>query len=108
MRIDEKIRAFCQVSSCRIHNIYGPTEASFVTAKSLTGDPAGWPAYVPIGRLSCGMRAYVLDEYLRPAGPGEVGELYVTGPLVAHGYWQRPWETAQRFLAIQLAVFKGW
>ncbi|MBM2811504.1 MAG: hypothetical protein HW416_2263 [Chloroflexi bacterium] len=33
---------------------------------------------------------------------GEIGELFVRGPQVASGYWQRPEETAETFLA------EGW
>ena len=29
--------------------------------------------------------------------PGEVGEIWIAGPSVAQGYWQRPVETAQTF-----------
>lgn len=31
--------------------------------------------------------------------PGEVGEIWVSGPSVGHGYWNRPQETAQTFRA---------
>ncbi|WP_164014463.1 non-ribosomal peptide synthetase [Pyxidicoccus trucidator] len=32
-----------------------------------------------------------------PCAPGRVGELWVRGPSVAEGYWQRPEETARTF-----------
>jgi aryl carrier-like protein len=41
----------------------------------------------------------VLDANLQPVGPGERGELCVTGPQVARGYRNLPELTAQKFVA---------
>jgi len=76
-------------------NAYGPTEATVAVTASepLTGE--GTP---PIGRPITGVRAYVLDDQLRPVPDGKVGELYTTGPGLARGYLRRPTATAARFL----------
>ncbi|MFE4515307.1 amino acid adenylation domain-containing protein [Kitasatospora sp. NPDC056783] len=81
-------------------NAYGPTE-TVVTATThrLDGHARQPEARVPIGEAVGGRRLYVLDERLRPVPPGEAGELYVGGPLLASGYLGRPGLTAGRFVA---------
>ena len=39
----------------------------------------------------------VVDPEDRPCGPDKVGELWVRGPHVCAGYWNRPEETARTF-----------
>jgi 1-acyl-sn-glycerol-3-phosphate acyltransferase len=41
----------------------------------------------------------VRPELLTQCSPGEVGEIWVSGPSVAQGYWNRPEETEQTFWA---------
>ena len=56
-------------------------------------------------RVGCGgaqfdTRVLVVEpEHGRPCGPGIVGEIWVSGPGVARGYWNRPEETARTFHA---------
>ena len=80
-------------------NEYGPTEATVgcVAARIAPGEQLP-PGPVTIGKPIPGMRAYVLDNALRPVPPGVVGELYVSGQQVARGYLNRPALTADRFL----------
>jgi acyl-CoA synthetase (AMP-forming)/AMP-acid ligase II len=55
---------------------------------------------VSCGRVFVGQQLAIVDpETHRRCQPGHVGELWVAGPSVAQGYWQRPEETAQTFQA---------
>ncbi|MFB9840061.1 non-ribosomal peptide synthetase, partial [Actinoallomurus acaciae] len=81
----------CAVPGLVCHDLYGPTEASV--------DSYGWhgPDRAPYELDDT--RTYVLDAALRPVLPGVVGELYVAGAGLAHGYLNRPGLTAERFVA---------
>ena len=78
----------------KLHLMYGLTEA--FRASSL--DPALVDAHpdsvgtaIPFADLA------VIRPDGSPAAPGEEGELVQSGPLVAHGYWNDPDRTAERF-----------
>ncbi|WP_131828872.1 non-ribosomal peptide synthetase, partial [Mycolicibacterium conceptionense] len=78
-----------------MYNAYGPTEVSiWATSSALE---AGQP--VRIGAPIAGTCALVLDARLHPAPVGVVGELYLSGPVLARGYVGRPDLTADRFVA---------
>jgi amino acid adenylation domain-containing protein len=81
-------------------NEYGPTEATVGCCTFRIGpqDEIA-PGATPIGLPTPGTDLYVLDERLRPVGPGTVGELYIAGGQVARGYLGRPGLTAERFVA---------
>lgn len=55
-------------------------------------------AQVSSGRMILDTRVVIADpERGGRAAPGMVGEVWVSGPTVAAGYWQRPEETAAAF-----------
>ncbi|MFC8535892.1 amino acid adenylation domain-containing protein [Streptomyces sp. NPDC057249] len=84
----------------QVHNLYGPTEATIdATVHRVPATPDTPFETVPIGRPVDTMRAYVLDDRLRPVPPGVTGELYLSGPNLARGYLDRPGLTATRFVA---------
>lgn len=78
-----------------VWNLYGPTETTvWSTAQRLREGDDG----VPIGRPLQNTRAYVFDRLLRPMPIRGIGELYLGGDGLAHGYLDRPELTATRFL----------
>jgi long-chain acyl-CoA synthetase len=94
----EVIRAFEERFGTRIREGYGLSETS------------GWATSTPhdqepklgaVGRAVPGLRLEVRDPGGRPVPTGEVGEVWVTGPIVMKGYWRRPEATAE-------AIRDGW
>ncbi|MGW0480380.1 amino acid adenylation domain-containing protein [Nonomuraea sp. NPDC003214] len=80
----------------RIVNVYGPTECTVTcTSSEVYRDGEDEP---PIGTAYAGSLLSVRDAEGRPLPDGEVGELWVAGPLVGRGYLNRPELTAERFV----------
>ncbi|WP_410870092.1 amino acid adenylation domain-containing protein [Nocardia sp. A7] len=80
----------------RMVNLYGPTEFSIWAsgpAELVAGEP------VTIGGPIRGAALVVLDSWLRPVPTGIAGELYLAGPALARGYFNRFEMTASRFVA---------
>lgn len=81
-----------------LHNFYGPTE-TVVNCTSYPVEGAQGTRIVPIGRPKINTQVYLLDNALRPVPAGVIGEIYIAGTHVAHGYHRRPQLTAERFVA---------
>ena len=79
-------------------NLYGPTETNVCTAHRVVDPPDADGPAVPIGRAVSGDVCVVVDDELHPVPAGVQGELVVSGPTVARGYWGAPQRTAERFL----------
>lgn len=85
-----------------IINMYGPTEATIAVASHHVR-PGQQPirsrrSTVCLGRLFNDHRAIVVDGDGRPVDAGQPGELLVTGPQLADGYWGAEEATARRFV----------
>ncbi|MDR0279222.1 MAG: amino acid adenylation domain-containing protein [Paucimonas sp.] len=84
----------------RLHNVYGPTEATVdSTAWTLPPDAPLPRQAPPIGRAIANTRLYVLDAHDRPVPLGTVGQLHIGGVGVARGYLGLPALQAERFIA---------
>ncbi|WP_432142956.1 non-ribosomal peptide synthetase [Streptomyces sp. bgisy084] len=74
-------------------NLYGPTECTVdSTAGWITGDSPHLGTALP------GTELHILDDALRPAPQGTVGELFIAGPGLAHGYVNQASLTASCFV----------
>jgi amino acid adenylation domain-containing protein/non-ribosomal peptide synthase protein (TIGR01720 family) len=80
-----------------IYNEYGPTEAT-VGCMVHRFDPATDDgATVPIGVPAANTHILVIDDYGQPTPSGVTGEMVVSGPGVALGYWNRPALSREKF-----------
>ncbi|WP_050501420.1 MULTISPECIES: non-ribosomal peptide synthetase [unclassified Streptomyces] len=91
-------RSFRDLLGAPLHHLYGPTEAT-VDVTAWDGGQEIHPGNAPIGFPVWNTRVHVLDRALRPVPPGVVGELYLAGVQLAHGYLNRPGLSAERFVA---------
>ena len=91
-----------ELTGSRLHNVYGLTET--------TSPSHAWPlgADGPVddesGALSVGIpvpgaEVLIVDpKTLEAVAPGEVGEIWIRGPMVTPGYWERPDANATEFV----------
>jgi amino acid adenylation domain-containing protein len=91
-------RALAEYPRLRIVNVYSPLECMMVTVWHHVRPADLDRPSVPLGRVVAGKRMYVLDRNLHVVPAGVVGELYLAGVGVAHGYLNKPGLTARRFL----------
>ncbi|WP_077103551.1 non-ribosomal peptide synthetase [Mycobacterium terramassiliense] len=81
-----------------LHNFYGPTETVINASCYMVEGPQG-TRIVPIGRPKINTTMYLLDDSLQPVPVGVIGEIYLGGTHLAHGYHRRARLTAERFVA---------
>jgi len=81
------------------YNLYGPTETNVCTfAKIPAGIPSDRETPYPIGFPCSHCQPLVLDSNGVEASGAQDGLLYISGPSVFRGYWNRPTENAAAFI----------
>jgi len=88
-----------RLPGARLHNVYGPTEAT-VDSSAWTLEPGAAvpPVQLPIGKAITNTRLYVLDAHDQPVPQGVSGQLHIGGVGVARGYLGLPQLQAERFI----------
>jgi mycobactin peptide synthetase MbtE len=81
-----------------LHNFYGPTE-TIINASRYKVEGRQGTGIVPIGTPKINTTIYLLDDALRTVPVDVIGEIYIGGTQLAHGYHDRPVLTAERFVA---------
>ncbi|MDC6379895.1 non-ribosomal peptide synthetase [Pseudomonas graminis] len=78
--------------------MYGPTEATtFASCYNVTELPDGIES-IPIGVAISNTTMFILDEEMKSVAPGEVGEIYIGGVGLSHGYLHSSYMTAAKFV----------
>ncbi|HUE86417.1 MAG TPA: amino acid adenylation domain-containing protein [Vicinamibacterales bacterium] len=81
------------------YNLYGPTETNVCTfARIPLPIPDDRTVPYPIGWPCSHYQDLVLDPDGDVAAPGEEGLLFMSGPGVYQGYWNRPVENSKAFM----------
>ncbi len=79
-------------------NLYGPTEATIASSYyTVPRCPQTDTEPIPIGVACDGEELLVLDDRLQP-GPGEIGDIYISGVGLSPGYWRDASKTAEAFV----------
>lgn len=84
-----------RTSARRVYDLYGPSETTTYSTYGLRAADGLQTIGRPIGNT----QVYILDPHLNPVPIGVSGELYIGGPGVARGYFNRPELTAEKFIA---------
>ncbi|PHM54416.1 amino acid adenylation domain-containing protein [Xenorhabdus sp. KK7.4] len=102
LRVTDDIRLLIgQINNGILENQYGPTETHVITAFTMQGDPAVFPALPPIGKSISNADIILLNSQLEEVAIGEQGEIYARGLPVAQGYYRQPELTAERFIVLK-------
>lgn len=79
-----------------VFDLYGPTETTTYSTCVLRERGAT----ATIGKPISNTRIYLLDDNLRQAPPGAMGEIFIGGDGVARGYLHKPELTQERFMSL--------
>ncbi|MBC3839447.1 amino acid adenylation domain-containing protein [Streptacidiphilus sp. 4-A2] len=83
---------------CRVVEVYGPTESTVISTVFPIDPDHPVPSPVPIGRPIAGAEVHLIGGDGQPVPDGELGELWLGGVGLAHGYPGNPGLTARKFV----------
>jgi len=89
--------------NCRVYNMYGPTEATVISAVLTIDRPADPGSKykelsgIPIGKPIANTELLILNKHLKLCPVNTGGELYIAGDGTARGYLNNPELTAEKF-----------
>ncbi|CAH9060183.1 Surfactin synthase subunit 2 [Pseudoalteromonas sp. CIP111854] len=86
----------------QLFNTYGPTEATVIATAKEVSQLDCMEQAVPLGKALDNTGVMVYDAFGNPVPSHVVGEIYIYGPSVAKGYWQRDDLTAKAFVNIEV------
>ncbi|HVR09421.1 MAG TPA: amino acid adenylation domain-containing protein, partial [Thermoanaerobaculia bacterium] len=87
LKVTRSVRElFAALPGCTLANQYGASETHVISALTLSGAAASWPALPAVGRAIANVRIHLLDERLIPVPIGVRGELYAGGACVPRCY----------------------
>ena len=93
--MDQLRQAIASFPNAEFYNLYGPTETNVATFHRVARALAQDKVSIPIGMPIRGVELFCLADDGSPAGIGERGELWISGPTVMRGYLDDPEQTAQ-------------
>ena len=84
----------------KLINVYGPTEGTCICSSYdvVEKDFEDMTSLAPLGTINPNFDYVVVNEHMEKVGPGEKGELCLTGPNVSLGYYNDIDRTAQNFI----------
>lgn len=83
----------------RLWNLYGPTETTiWSTVCAITPEEFHARGRISVGRPIANTYVYVLNDHLKPALAGCVGEVHIGGDGLARGYRNQPELTIEKFV----------
>ena len=99
LNLSKKITAFLNShQDIIIHNHYGPSETHVVTSHSMSAEMGNIVERSPIGKPISNTIIYILDESLNIVPIGVVGNIFIAGDCLAHGYLNKDEITKEKFI----------
>jgi amino acid adenylation domain-containing protein len=88
-------------------NNYGPTECTVVATSGTVSPDDRTEALPAIGSAIENTQVFILDDQLKPAPNGAVGEIHIAGKGLARGYLNRPDLDREKFIPNPFSKIPG-